>query len=43
MKTPGDYKRNYHFKSDTSKEKRYFNISIIVSIIILIVVWLLIN
>ncbi len=40
---PSDYKRKYRFKTDTSKEKKYMNISIIISVIILIVLWYLIN
>jgi hypothetical protein len=43
MKTPDDYKRKYRFKSDTSKEKKYLNISLIVSVIIILILWLLIN
>lgn len=29
---PGDYKRNYKFKTDTSKEQKYVNISIGITI-----------
>jgi len=36
------YKRNYHFKSDTSKEKRYLNIMIWV-MLILLVLWYVFN
>lgn len=43
MKTPGDYKRNYRFRTDTNNERKYFNISIVVTLIILFVLWLLIN
>lgn len=40
---PGDFKRKYKFRTDTSKEKRYMNIALIVTLIILIVLWYLIN
>ncbi len=40
---PSDYKRKYKFRTDTSKEKKYFNIAIIVSLILIIALWLLIN
>lgn len=40
---PSDYKRKYRFRTDTSKEKRYMNIAIIVTLIVLIVLWYLIN
>lgn len=40
---PGDYKRKYKFRTDTSKEKKYFNIAIIISIIMIIALWFLIN
>ncbi len=40
---PSDYKRKYKFRTDTSKERRYMNIAIIVSLIILIVLWYFIN
>jgi hypothetical protein len=43
MRMPDDYKRKYRFKTDTSKEKRYMNIAIIVSLIILMVLWYFIN
>jgi hypothetical protein len=38
---PGDYKRKYRFKSDTSKEKKYINIAIIISLILIIALALL--
>lgn len=38
MKLPGDYKRNYRFRSDTSKEQRYLTITITV-VIILAILW----
>ncbi|WP_165501844.1 hypothetical protein [Pedobacter frigiditerrae] len=31
-----DYKRKYRFKSDTSKEKKYINIAIWISVIIIV-------
>ena len=40
---PGDFKRKYRFRSNTSNEKKYFNIAIIVTLIVLIVLWYLIN
>lgn len=40
---PSDYKRKYKFRTDTSKERKYMNIAIIVSLIIIIVLWYLIN
>ncbi len=43
MRMPDDYKRKYRFKTDTTKERRYMNIAIIVSLIIMIVLWFLIN
>jgi hypothetical protein len=43
MKTPGDYKRNYKFKTDGTKERRYMNITLIVSLIIVIILWYFIN
>ncbi|MGE6221718.1 hypothetical protein ACQKCH_17975 [Nubsella zeaxanthinifaciens] len=36
MKLPSDYKRNYRFRTDTSKEKKYINTIITVSIIAVI-------
>ena len=33
---PGDYKRKYRFKSDTSKEQKYLRIAVYISIIIII-------
>lgn len=41
MKLPGDYKRNYRFKSDTSKEQRYLTTTIAVVIIIAILMYML--
>ncbi len=40
---PSDYKRKYRFKTDTSKEKKYMNITIIVTLIVLAVLWYLFN
>lgn len=40
---PSDYKRKYRFRTDTSKERKYMNIVVIVTIIILMIVWYLIN
>lgn len=40
---PSDYKRKYKFRTDTSKEKKYMNIAIIVTLIILMILWYLIN
>ena len=40
---PSDYKRKYKFRTDTSKEKRYMNVTIIVTLIVLIILWYLIN
>ena len=40
---PNDFKRKYKFRTDTSKEKKYINIAIIISIIMIIAAWLLIN
>jgi hypothetical protein len=40
---PGDYKRKYRFKTDTTKERRYMNIAIIVSLILVMILWFLIN
>jgi cytochrome c1 len=40
---PSDYKRKYKFKTDTSKERKYMNIAIIVSLIMMIILWYLIN
>ncbi len=38
---PGDYKRKYRFRSDTSQEKKYIRLATIISIIIMIVLALL--
>lgn len=40
---PSDYKRKYRFRTDTSKERKYMNIVVIVTIIILMILWYLIN
>ena len=40
---PNDYKRKYKFRTDTSKEKKYMNIAIIVTFIVLMILWYLIN
>lgn len=37
---PGDYKRKYKFRTDTSQEKKYFNIAIIACIIIVILLYI---
>lgn len=39
---PSDYKRNYKFKTDTSKEQKYVNISIAVTIV-LALLWFIIG
>lgn len=36
---PSDFKRKYKFRTDTSKEKKYFKIVLIVTFIILIILW----
>ncbi|SOD15485.1 hypothetical protein [Pedobacter xixiisoli] len=38
MKLPNDYKRNYRFRTDTSKEKKYLNIILII-MVVLVVLW----
>ncbi len=38
-----NYKRKYRFRTDTSKERKYMKIVIIVTLIILMVLWYLIN
>jgi hypothetical protein len=43
MRTPDDYKRKYKFRTDTTKERRYMNIAIIISLIIVMILWFLIN
>ncbi len=40
---PSDYKRKYRFRTDTSKERKYMNIAIIVTLIVLMALWYLIN
>lgn len=40
---PSDFKRKYRFRTDTSKERKYFNIILIVTFIILIILWYLTN
>ncbi len=40
---PSDYKRKYKFRTNTSKEKKYLNIALIVTLIVLVVLWYLIN
>lgn len=40
---PSDYKRKYRFRTDTTKERKYMNIAIIVTLIILMVLWYFIN
>lgn len=40
---PGDYKRKYKFRTDTSKEKKYMNIALIITFIVLMVLWYLKN
>lgn len=35
---PSNYKRNYRFKTDTSKESKYFNL-VIWAVIILAILW----
>jgi len=41
MKLPGDYKRNYRFRSDTSKEQRYLTLIIVAVILIAILMYFL--
>lgn len=41
MKLPGDYKRNYRFRSDTSKEQRYLTMIIVAVILIAILMYFL--
>lgn len=36
---PGDYKRNYKFRTDTSKEKKIINIVIVLTILFVIAYW----
>jgi hypothetical protein len=36
---PGNYKRKYKFRTDTSKEQKVFNITIIVSIVLVVALW----
>ncbi|GEM_PF-931165 len=38
MKLPSDYKRNYKFRTDTSKEKKYIN-AILFIMVALVVLW----
>lgn len=38
MKLPSDYKRNYRFRTDTSKEKKYIN-AILLVMVLLVVLW----
>lgn len=40
---PGNYKRKYRFRTDTSKERKYINIAIIVTLIVVMLLWYLIN
>jgi hypothetical protein len=40
---PSDYKRKYKFRTNTSKEKKYLNIALIVTLIVLVILWYLIN
>lgn len=37
---PGDYKRKYKFKTDTSKEQKIINIVIAISILFVIIYWI---
>ena len=37
---PGDYKRKYRFRTDTSKEQKIMNIVITISIIFVVVWWI---
>lgn len=38
---PGDYKRNYKFRSDKKKDKLSYLIAIIISVIAFLVIWYL--
>lgn len=40
---PSDYKRKYKFRTDTTKEKKYMNIVILITFIVLMVLWYLMN
>jgi len=40
---PSDYKRKYKFRTDTTKERKYMKIAIIISLIMVIILWYLIN
>lgn len=38
---PGDYKRNYKFKSDKKRDRLSYLIAIIISVIAFLVIWYL--
>ncbi|SMC66552.1 hypothetical protein SAMN04488101_10240 [Pedobacter nyackensis] len=38
---PGDFKRNYRFKSDKNKDKLSYIIAIIISVIAFLLIWYL--
>lgn len=38
---PGDYKRNYKFRSDTKKDRVSYLIAIILSVIAFLLIWYL--
>lgn len=39
---PGDYKRNYKFKSDKQKDKISYIIAIIISVVAFLAIWFLV-
>ena len=39
MQLPGDFKRNYRFKSDQSKDRKSYIIAIIISVIAFALIW----
>ncbi len=39
---PGDYKRNYKFKSDKQKDKIAYIIAIIISVVAFLAIWFLV-
>jgi len=41
MRLPSDYKRNYKFKSDRSKDRLSYIIAIVISAIAFLLIWYL--
>jgi hypothetical protein len=39
---PGDYKRNYKFKTDSKKDRLSYIIAIVISIIAFLAIWFLV-